>query len=227
MIGGENGSIFMGNKKAKNPNEKITHTYPGHHGPIYALQRNPFSTKNFLSVGDWSARIWSEDIRSSIMSTRYSNSYLTDGCWSPTRPSVFATSKMDGTIDIWDYMFKQSDPTLTVQVCSAPLQSVRIHDHGKLVAAGARDGSLTVLELSEGLSKLQNNEKNAFGAMLERELKREKNLEAAAREKRIKAQQQKRPTSAQAKQNAAAMEEMLSSAETEFWESIKEPKKKN
>ena len=38
MVGSENGSIYMCNKKAKNPNEKITHTYLGHHGPIYALQ---------------------------------------------------------------------------------------------------------------------------------------------------------------------------------------------
>ena len=44
----------------------------GHHGPVYALQRNPFFAKNFLSVGDWVARIWSEDIKdSSIMWTKY------------------------------------------------------------------------------------------------------------------------------------------------------------
>jgi hypothetical protein len=38
MIGGENGSVFMCNKKAKSANDKITHIYPGHHGPVYALQ---------------------------------------------------------------------------------------------------------------------------------------------------------------------------------------------
>jgi dynein intermediate chain 2 len=116
MIGGENGSTFMCNKKAKTPGDKITHIYPGHHGPVYALQRNPFFVKNFLTIGDWKAQIWSEDIRSPIMSTKYSMSYLTDGCWSPTRPSVFFTSKMDGSIDIWDYLFKQTEPTYTVQV---------------------------------------------------------------------------------------------------------------
>ncbi|KAJ1536017.1 Dynein intermediate chain 2, axonemal, partial [Nowakowskiella sp. JEL0078] len=87
MVGAENGSVFMCNKKAKNPSEKITHIYPGHHGPLQALQRNPFFPKNFLTVGDWTAKIWVEDVRSSIMSTRYGLSYLTDGCWSPTRPS--------------------------------------------------------------------------------------------------------------------------------------------
>lgn len=50
------------------------------------------------------------------MSTKYQSTYLTDGCWSPIRPSVFCTAKMDGSLDIWDFIFKQTDPTLTLQV---------------------------------------------------------------------------------------------------------------
>lgn len=46
-------------------------------------------------------------------------SYMTDGCWSPVRPAVFFTTKMDGTLDVWDYLFKQNDPTLSIQVSSA------------------------------------------------------------------------------------------------------------
>ena len=42
--------------------------------------------------------------------------YLTDGCWSPVRPSVFYTVKMDGTLDVWDILFKQNDPTLSLKV---------------------------------------------------------------------------------------------------------------
>lgn len=57
MIGAENGSVFLCNKKAKNPLEKITHIFPGHHGPVYSLQRNPFFVKNFLSIGDWKAQV--------------------------------------------------------------------------------------------------------------------------------------------------------------------------
>ena len=47
---------------------------------------------------------------------RYHMAYLTDGCWSPVRPAVFYTTKMDGTLDIWDFLFKQNDPTLSIQV---------------------------------------------------------------------------------------------------------------
>eukprot|EP00058_Branchiostoma_floridae_P010277 XP_002595765.1 hypothetical protein BRAFLDRAFT_275418 [Branchiostoma floridae] len=71
MVGTEQGSVVNCNRKAKTPADKIVALYTGHHGPIYALQRNPFFPKNFLTVGDWTARIWSEDIReSSIMWTK-------------------------------------------------------------------------------------------------------------------------------------------------------------
>ena len=48
---------------------------------------------------------------------RENMSYMTDGCWSPVRPAVFFTTKMNGTVDVWDYLFKQNDPTLSIQVC--------------------------------------------------------------------------------------------------------------
>jgi len=43
-------------------------------------------------------------------------SYLTDGCWNPVRPAVFYTTKMDGSLDVWDIMFKHSGPVLSLQV---------------------------------------------------------------------------------------------------------------
>ena len=38
---------------------------------------------------------------------------MTNAAWSPTRPSVFLTTSMIGTLDIWDLMDKHSDPTLS------------------------------------------------------------------------------------------------------------------
>jgi dynein intermediate chain 2 len=128
--------VFSCNKKAKSAGEKIAAVYHAHFGPVYALQRNPCFPKNFLTVGDWCARIWSEDIKeSSIMWTRSvvpacpvivnirqflsSSSYtenLTDGCWSPTRPSVFFTTRMDGCLDCWDILYQQRAPLLSIKV---------------------------------------------------------------------------------------------------------------
>ncbi|KFV15406.1 Dynein intermediate chain 2, axonemal, partial [Tauraco erythrolophus] len=102
----------------------------GHYGPVYALARNPFYPKIFLTVGDWTARIWSEEIKeSSIMWTKYHLSYLTDGCWSTVRPAVFFTTRSDGTLDVWDFLFKQNDPSLSLKVCDEPLSSLRLPDN--------------------------------------------------------------------------------------------------
>lgn len=49
---------------------------------------------------------------------RYHLSYLTDGCWSTVRPSVFFTTRSDGTLDVWDFLFKQNNPSLSLKVGS-------------------------------------------------------------------------------------------------------------
>ena len=49
------------------------------------------------------------------MTSKYFKNYVLDATWSPTRPGVFLTTKMDGTLDVWDYYYKQNDPTLSLQ----------------------------------------------------------------------------------------------------------------
>ena len=121
MVGTDRGCVFLCNKKAKAVNERIAATYNAHFGPVYALQRNPCFPKNFLTVGDWCARIWSEDIKeSSIMWTSSYTENLTDGCWSPTRPSVFFTTRMDGCLDAWDILYQQRAPLLSIKVSDDP-----------------------------------------------------------------------------------------------------------
>ena len=41
---------------------------------------------------------------------------MSDGCWSPARPAVFAVSRVDGTLVIWDLMFKHTRPSATYKV---------------------------------------------------------------------------------------------------------------
>ncbi|XP_023672742.1 dynein axonemal intermediate chain 2 isoform X2 [Paramormyrops kingsleyae] len=225
MVGTEQGLVVSCNRKAKTPAEKIVCTYSGHHGPIYALQRNPFFPKNFLTVADWTARIWSEDIKeSSIMWTKYHMSYLMDGCWSPVRPSVFFTVKMDGTLDVWDYLFKHNDPTLSLKVCDEGLFSLRVQDSGALLACGSQLGTATLLEVSPDLSTMQRNEKALATAMFERETKREKILEARQREMRVK----ERSRSEQSKEDEGrdtdagdeSAEQLLARAERDFFEIV-------
>ncbi|XP_068602941.1 dynein axonemal intermediate chain 2 [Brachionichthys hirsutus] len=224
MVGTEQGVVVSCNRKAKTPAEKIVCTYDGHHGPVYALQRNPFFPKNFLTVGDWTARIWSEDVKeSSIMWTEYQMSFLTDGCWSPVRPSVFFTVKMDGVLDVWDVLFKQNRPTLSFKVCDEALYSLRVQDRGRLVACGSQGGGVTLLEICAGLSSLQKNDKSSLAAMFERETKREKILEARQREIRLK----ERSRSEQSREEEGGRdggedspEQLMARAEQDFWSMV-------
>lgn len=234
MVGTEEGVILSCNRKAKTPQEKITTAYTGHHGPIYALQRNSFYTNKFLSVGDWTARIWSEDAKESpIIWTKYSPSYLTDGCWSPTRPAVFFTSSATGTLDVWDILFKQTSPALTVQVCEESLHCLRVHDQGKLVACGSHSGSITLLELSNSLSLLQPDEKQNISALFDRETHREKILEGRRRELKLKAKQMSAAAAAvaasaseeKAGDNQEEGEDLVGEAEGDFWSAIAQEQK--
>ncbi len=38
MVGTEQGVILSGNRKGKTPQDKLTHAFLGHLGPIYSLQ---------------------------------------------------------------------------------------------------------------------------------------------------------------------------------------------
>eukprot|EP00798_Chlamydomonas_sp_ICE-L_P028284 gene28284-31392_t len=216
MVGTEQGSIFSCNRKAKNPADRVKYSLSGHHGPIYGLRRNPFNSKFFMSIGDWTARIWTDDtaVRTPILTTKYHPTYLTGGTWSPTRPGVFYTIKMDGNLDVWDLFYKHNEPTLTVQVSDCPLTTFAAHDSGATIAIGTADGSCTILNLSSGLSEMAPNEKLSINNMFERETQREKNLEKAIKEAKVKARKE-----AARKDEVAdnVTEEQLKALEVEFF----------
>jgi len=214
MVGTEQGLVLSCNRKAKNPQDRVGASYSGHHGPVYSLERNPFYPKFFMSIGDWTARTWMEDLKTPIMTTKYNNSYLMGGTWSPTRPGVFFTIKMDGTLDVWDYFYKQNDPTLTVQVTDIGLSAFNIQEQGKMVAVGAVDGSVTLLDLCDGLAIMQQNEKQSISQMFEREAKREKNLEARQKELRLKAKREQ----GKADNTLDEAPEVIAAVEKEFFE---------
>ncbi|ELK37065.1 Dynein intermediate chain 2, axonemal [Myotis davidii] len=194
MVGTEQGIVISCNRKAKTQAEKIVCTFPGHHGPVYALQRNPFYPKNFLTVGDWTARIWSEESReSSIMWTKYHMAYLSDGAWSPVRPAVFFTTKMDGTLDIWDFVFKQCDPALSLKIferetrrekiLEARHREMRLKEKGK---AEGREEEPREEEVSINLEELVAKAEEEFFNVIYSEMKR-KETEALRKPTEVRA----------------------------------------
>lgn len=158
-----------------------------HLGPVYAITRNPAFLKNFLTVGDWTARIWSEDCReSAIIWTKHQVAMLTDGIWSPTKCSMFFISRMDGVLDAWDLLQQQNEPVLSIKVCDEPLLCMRAHEGGRLLAGGSELGATFLIEVSDNMATSLKNDKPLLTAMFERENKREKILEAKLRELKLK-----------------------------------------
>jgi len=52
-------------RKGKSANERMTHLYKAHRGPVKSCHRNPIFIKNFLTVGDYQLRIFAEDCKES------------------------------------------------------------------------------------------------------------------------------------------------------------------
>ncbi|NWW74765.1 DNAI2 protein, partial [Climacteris rufus] len=243
LVGTEQGSIISCNRDAKTPPEKIANVFSGHIGAVYAVARNPFFPKIFLSVGDWTARIWSEEIMdsSSIMETKWvcHTPYLLDGCWSPVKPAVFFTAKSDGTLDIWDFLFHQKDPSLSLKVSNEPLVSLRPQDNGRVIGCGSRLGTI-----SPGLCTLRKNEKTLTSTvgegsrpspalspapprplspplppqMFEREARREKVLQDKHRERQLREQER---AQGRGKEEQEDPQEVFQQARADFFSIIK------
>jgi len=220
MVGSEQGKIAACSRKGKTPADKVGNIWEAHSGPVYALQRNAYYPKFYLTVGDWSVKVWNEEIRTPIISSKFFKSYVLDAAWSPVRPGVFVTAKMDGCLDVWDIFYKQHDPTLSLQVHHDGLKCVRMQEQGVFVATGSVDGQVYMLELSEGLATMQANEKSSVMNMLERESKREKNLEARAKELKAKAKRAEDAANNAQTQNENPWEDQVKNIEDKFWQTV-------
>lgn len=244
LIGTEKGSIMLANKKPKKAAELNYNVSYGlsigrHLGPIYSIKRNPTNLKYFMSVGDWSVNIWEEETKAPIMKTRYHQSYLTDGCWSPQRPGVFFVTRKDGWLDIWDYYYRQNEVAFSHKVSDYPLTTIKVnnvtgtsqigvahYDNGKYVAIGDNDGTITLLELCKTLYEPQPHENVTLSEIFIREKSREEHLKMQRMLLETKKKQQAKDKSAAEKLAEQAptkdhLEKQAKDIEDEFEESLR------
>ena len=175
LVGSEQGYIVQANKrKGLDIVRRFGFEGGKHHGPVYSLWRNPSHPKNFMSVGDWTAKIWHEDIPTPLMQTRYHSAYLTDGCWSPQRCGVFFLTRIDGFLDIWDYYYRQNEVAYSQKISDCPLTSISVNNN--MAAIGDSEGTVTIMQLSKALYETTSKEKEIMGQIFDREFRREKNL---------------------------------------------------
>ncbi|XP_042887231.1 dynein axonemal intermediate chain 2-like [Penaeus japonicus] len=188
MVATEQGKVVACNRRARSPPDRISMIYNAHIAPIYAIQRNPFLLKNFMTVGDWTIKLWAEDFKESpILWTKPTSSQMRSGCWSATRSSVLFTTRLDGALDAWDFLTSWHAPSATVQVVDEGLEVVGTHDGGRLLVVGSQLGTLSLLHVPSRLVlPSDKHEKAAFTSLLERETRRERVLEARHKEQRLR-----------------------------------------
>jgi dynein intermediate chain 2, axonemal len=117
MVGTDHGVVYICNKRFKTPADRIYSKVQCCNGIISAVQRNPSFLKFFLSVGDWQAKIWCEELKDSpIFWTKEYTSELVYGCWNTVRCSSFYLCRMDGVFDAWDVIHRSERPVLSTKV---------------------------------------------------------------------------------------------------------------
>lgn len=185
LCGTEMGTGLMIQRKAKRPTEVSMwfgdQAHGGrdqHLGPIIGIKRNYAHPKCFLTVGPWSVKLWLEDFRIPIMQTTYQAAMLRAAGWSPARPGVFFACRSDGLIDFYDYFARTNEVAFSHKVSDYALTCGVISGNSRLCAVGDEIGNIHVLKLSGSLAVPPSSaEKTLVGAMLDRELRREKNIE--------------------------------------------------
>lgn len=83
-------------------------------------------------------------------------------------------------------LVQQDTPVLSIKICDEALTYVKPHEQGQLAAVASRNGITYLLEFSEALTVNHKNDKLLLTALLDRETRREKVIEAKNREIRLK-----------------------------------------
>ena len=182
LLGTEQGVLFIVNKKKSEGEigQKLGLQKGRHLGPIVGMQRNPTYFKFILTVGDWTARIWTEDLRSPIYISKYFPAYLNDCLWTP-RIGMFLICRSDGYINGYDLCYKLNDTTFSYKVADLSLTTMSLNVKGDKLLVGDEDGVVYLIKLSKSFYDCSNkaevdNKKNMLNKLFEREQTKEKML---------------------------------------------------
>ena len=222
LLGTEQGIIFIVNKKKSEGEigQKLGLVAGKHLGPIVGMQRNPTSFKFILTVGDWTARIWTEDLKTPIYISHYHPAYLTDCLWTP-RIGMFLVSRSDGWINGYDLCYKLNESSFSYKVTDSSLTTMSLSNKGDKLLVGDEEGKVSLVKLSQSFYVANSKEetdakKNNLNKLFEREQAKEKALTTA---KKVQHKKEQAPTNKQeeaTKQKIKAIEEQYMKCIAEF-----------
>ena len=71
-----------------------------------------------------------------------------------------------GSLDVWDILFKQNEPTMSIQVVDEALHCLRVQEsQGRLIACGSQNGTVTLIEVSDNLCTQGKSEKGLINGV--------------------------------------------------------------
>ncbi|KAA0706513.1 WD repeat-containing protein 63 [Triplophysa tibetana] len=183
FVGTEDGELVYTDWKMEKDNDsgrlfspKPTHRFVLYDTLINTVSRSPFFKDIILTVGSWSFAVFKEGLTNGwILQSCCSQIMYTVGHWSPSRPAVFFIGKEDGSVEVWDLLEKSHEPSLTQNISTASITSVRaksISLKQHLLAVSDRLGTLHILQIPWTLRRPSANEMQIVKKFFEREEER-------------------------------------------------------
>ncbi|KAK1130138.1 hypothetical protein K0M31_019822 [Melipona bicolor] len=186
LAGTENGLVVNVNRRASNLVEKLAVKFQCYVGPVVAIDRNPVYTKNFLTIGNWSAKVWADDTKEgNLLSTNNRFIDLTGGCWNRVRCSVFFTINEKGTVEAYDILAGARAPLTDIHLCHDSLTAISSHDEGEFLAVGSSNGNVYLLECTPDFATFTKEDRVALSNYLERCSRYEKAIDSRLKEIRL------------------------------------------
>lgn len=220
LCGTDTGLVINVNRKGKTPSEIFSVIMDTQVGQVKTLQRCPSTTKIFLSCGDWSINLWSDDVRTQPILTGTKQRYVTnDIAWSPTRVSSYMAVSNDGMFRYYDLLRSFKEPAEKLQISRDPVLKLKPNEEGQFVACGDSKGSIILILLSESMVQSAPNDKTILNQIFDREGVREHLLELRVKEIRLKAM---KGDEEEKKEDVPDIEGMVKNAEVEYKKLVSE-----
>lgn len=162
----------------KPDNRVVRAMMPAHAGPVLSIRPHPQIPDIYLTCGDWGFKVWRLGLPTPILSSPNTSSKMMCAQWSPTRPAVIFIGTGDGRLQVWDLLDRSHEPGLVLPVFSDPITSLEFRPmqekkgQSQLLSLGTKKGSLNLFTLPRSLTKGHHNERQAFRAMIDREVQR-------------------------------------------------------
>lgn len=187
LCGTESGLVINCNRMGKSHSEILISYWEAHNGPVRSVHRSPCTSRMFLTCGDYTIRVWSEEVRTApIIVTKPFAKQVTDVVWAPLRFSSYMAVSEDGYFYYWDFLRKYKEPLLTQQISQHPLTKVSPHAQDEFVAIGDDNGSVFLIQMSDNMIEAGSRDKVLMFQTYERETRREHILDMRIKEIHLK-----------------------------------------